>query len=173
MTFLQQLPLATIRSVIALAVLGILFSGCDLSEDDEDFSLLIGSWQFEDVRVDEENVSLKSELDARYTELVITFREDENETEFFTLVGQTEGGEDRLDVSGNVGIDSDDDEITLFPEGGTSIGGIELDFRRPDASTLRLSSDDDGDTEEAFLDLIQIGSQRQTDRLVVLLSEDG
>lgn len=100
--------------------------------------------------------------------MVITLREDEEEGQFFTIFGEPETG-DPLSIQGQ--FDTDEGEITFSPGQSSPVTTpIELDFRRIDGSILELSSEDEGRTEERFLELIQFQTQGSVDRLVVGLS---
>ncbi len=145
----------------AVLALPVLTAGCDLLDDedrDEDLDLLLGSWRVQDLVVD--NVSIKTQLNAQYDRLVLTLREDGSGNEFFTVIGQAEGTEQDLFVQGTFFLDSDDDQITLFPDSGPS---IELFYTVSEAAGLRMRAND-GD-EEDFLQLLRIPVQGDVDDL--------
>ena len=80
-----QTGLAT--GVLVLLGTALLLSGCDLSED-EDLSPLLGSWTIQEVEVD--GVDRTPNLDAKFVQLVLSFRESGEGTEFFNVVGERE-----------------------------------------------------------------------------------
>jgi hypothetical protein len=164
-----QTGLAT--GVLVLLGTALLLSGCDLSED-EDLSPLLGSWTIQEVEVD--GVDRTPNLDAKFVQLVLSFRESGEGTEFFNVVGERENEGAPLDVRGQFDLDNDDREVTFFPDDGTSItGSITLDFARPGPNRLQLSAEEDGD-EDRFLALLELDVQGEVDRLVVrLASESG
>jgi len=160
---------------MSLLFLGVvlLLAGCDLSEDDESLSLVLGSWTIQEtdgLKVDGQDFT--SELNARYTQVVLTFREDDNGTEFFRLRAETDNASDPVNAQGTFDLEADDRELTLFPDRGTS-PAINFDFTRPSADELTLIAEEQ-DGEDEFLDLLfpNDGIQGDVDRVVVRLRSD-
>lgn len=153
--------------VLAVLVIGTLYvaAGCDLTDGQEDLSLLLGSWEVQDLTVD--GISVKAQLDAQYDQLVLTLRKGAEEREFFTITGRKEEATESLFVQGTFEVD--DNELTLFPD---QTSPIEFDGVTPDSSGSRLTlSTEEGASEDLFLELIQLPIQGAVDRLEIRLSK--
>lgn len=153
--------------VLAVLVIGTLYvaAGCDLTDDQEDLSLLLGSWEVQDLTVD--GISVKAQLDAQYDQLVLTLRKGAEEREFFTITGRKKEATESLFVQGTFEVD--DNELTLFPDQASP---IEFDSVTPDSSGSRLTlSTEEGASEDLFLELIQLPIQGAVDRLEIRLSK--
>ena len=153
-------------SVLVVLVVGMACAmvACDLAGEGEDLRPVLGSWRAQDLTVD--GLSVKAHLDARYEQLVLTFREGASGGEFFTLLGQQEGTAEDLVVQGTFQLD--DQELTLLPDEGPQ---VEFDNVIPDSSgtdlTLRA---EEGVSEDLFLDLIRLSLQGAVDRIELRLS---
>ena len=161
-----QLRRVSIRLVLLTTLMSALV-GCDLVDDDEDFSPLLGSWVTQDLSLD--GTSVKAQLDAEYERLVLTLREGADNGEFFTIIGREEGAQEDLVVQGT--FDADDTELTLFPDNGPT---VEFDYVVSDSlnPSLQLTAEE-GRSEDLFLELIRLSIRGDVDRLDVQLSKDG
>lgn len=163
----KEMALFRRPGVLAVLAIGLIcvVGGCDLTGEEGDLSLLLGSWVAQDLAVD--GISVKAQLDAQYDRLVLTLREGANGGEFFTIIGREEGTKEDLFVRGT--FDLDGKELTLFPEKGPQ---IEFDRAVTDSSGTRLTlSTEEGASEDLFLELIQLPIQGAVDRLELRLSK--
>lgn len=144
---------------ILIAAGTLLLAGCDLNDDREmDLPQLLGSWVITDLVVD--NVSFTAQLDAQYEVLVLTLRESAAGSNFFTIIGQTDGTEADLFVQGRFSIDSDDDEISLLPDADPIVR-----FGYRFVGTDQLQFDADPGDEEDLLAILKIPVQGSVDAL--------
>ena len=140
-------------------------AGCDLTEEEEDFGPLLGSWQITGLSVN--GLSVKAQLDAQYDQLVLTLRKGAESGEFFTIIGSDEGSRKDLVVQGTFEVDGN--ELDLYPDPGPQ---VEFNYAVSDSvdPRLRLSAEE-GASEDLFLELIQLPIQGDTDRLELRLSK--
>ena len=140
-------------------------TGCDLTEEEEDFGPLLGSWQITGLSVN--GLSVKAQLDAQYDQLVLTLRKGAESGEFFTIIGSDEGSRKDLVVQGTFEVDGN--ELDLYPDPGPQ---VEFNYAVSDSVDPRLQlSAEEGASEDLFLELIQLPIQGDTDRLELRLSK--
>jgi hypothetical protein len=163
----EKMALFRRSAVLTVLAVGLIFvaAGCDLTDEEEDIGLFLGSWVAQNLTVD--GISVKAQLDAQYDRLVLTLREGANGGEFFTIIGREEGATENLFVQGT--FDRDGKELTLFPNEAPQ---IEFDRAVTDSTGTRLTlSTEEGASEDLFLELIQLPIQGAVDRLELRLSK--
>jgi hypothetical protein len=163
----EEMALLKRPAVLTVLALWLILAaaGCDLTDEEENIDLFLGSWVTQDLTVD--GISVKAQLDAQYDRLVLTLREGADGGEFFTIIGREEGATEDLFVRGT--FDLDGKELTLFPGEGPQ---IEFDRAVTDPSGTHLTlSTEEGASEDLFLELIKLPIQGAVDRLELRLSK--
>lgn len=161
---LLRRPTILMALLLGLTCVG---AGCDLTEEEEDFGPLLGSWRLTGLSVD--GTSLKAQLEAQYDQLVLTLRKGAASREFFTIIGSDDGRPKDLVVQGTFQVNGD--ELDLYPDHGPQ---VEFDYAVTDSLNSRLQlSAEEGASEDLFLELIHFLIQGDVDRLELRLSKDG
>lgn len=148
-----------IRTGILLLLTGLLFSGCNLTEDDADLPYFVDTWRLEMALADDTAVTPL--LMARYDAILFTFFEED---ERFTLLADVSDSGDDLITEGAFEVDSDERAFDLASDAlGSS---IDFTYEIVDHDRLVLITDDDNDRLEAFFG-IDFG---ETDELTLVLT---